>query len=60
MKSLSSEDLLMEFKNITEELNEIYANAPRTTDKAVALARNAIKIGASVKACIAANINQGY
>lgn len=59
MKSLSSEDLLMDFKNITKELGEIYANAPRTTDKAVALARNAIKIDASVKACIAA-INHGY
>ena len=44
MKSSSPEELLAEFKNITKELDDIYADAPSTTDKAVDLARKALKI----------------
>ena len=44
MESASSEELLKEFKNITRELDEIYADAPTTSDKAVSLAGKALKI----------------
>lgn len=44
MKSSSPEELLKEFNNLTKELDDIYVNAPSTTDKAVELARKALQI----------------